>query len=590
VYLKKLRRMVITIKKSLQLIFCIALLHQGMLYAQEKPQHERKVYVAPDGKTYWNKNLPLYIRVSPSKDEDAANYLMKSESTPNYADPFFLDTEGINYLRSRWAVNPETKTSVYPQVEVLWEIYRDGTPPVTSLQCDEKKYTDSKGTIYGSTAMKVILSAKDAISGVENILYSLNKAPFDFYKGPFVLTEEKEHEIQYYAVDNVGNAEEIKVQKIVIDNTPPRSKHVFIGETKDNTVSSRVTLELFSEDNLAGLDGIYFKINDQPEKKYQKPVPLAQLSEGEHVVSYYAIDQLGHKEDEQIVILYVDNTPPIITADLMGDNFIINSKEYSSTRTRVRLNAIDNKAGVKNIYYSINGEDYQEYESPFFLNGAQGNIKISYYAIDNVGNKSSSATGKENITLSYLDLTGPELSYNFIGPSFITRDTAFISSKTQIELKGVDHESGLRNMGYSVNNKEQQNYIRSFSFKEEGVYKIGFYGWDNVQNSSQSNFVVVVDNEGPEIYPTLSISPIGKKPVEGMMIDVFSEHVVLFLAASDKIVGYEYLAYSINNEREIEYVTPVQGFKRGHNYLVYVTAKDKLGNKKTGELKFTIED
>jgi hypothetical protein len=582
--------MVMILKKSFLLIGSIILLHQSMLYAQEKPHHERKVYMAPDGRMYWNKALPVYIRLSPSKDEDAQNYLMKSESTPKYADPFYFDTEGINYIRSRWAVNPETKMPVYPQSEVLWEVYRDGIAPVTSIKYDKQKFIDLKGIIYGMPGLEVILSAKDALSGVENVMYSLNESPFQPYEKSIVLKEEKEHILIYYAVDHVGNVEDIKVQKIVIDNSAPKSRHVFIGEAKDNIISSRVSLELYSEDNLAGLEDIYFKLNDQPERKYRNPIPFSQLAEGDHALIYYAVDHLGHKEDERMVQLYVDNSPPIITADLLGDSFIINEKEYSSTRTRVQLTAIDNKAGVKNIYYSINGSEYQEYGSPFFLNGAQGNLTISYYAIDYVGNKSSSATGKETTTMSYLDLTGPVLSFDLIGPRFFPRDTVFISNKTQIELKGVDNESGLKKITYTLNNLEEQEYTRPFSLEEEGVYRIGFYGWDNVLNSSQSSFIVVVDNEGPEIFTTLSIAPIGKKPFEGKMLDVFSEHVVLFLAATDSKVGYESLAYSINNSKETEYLSPVKGFKRGNNYQVNLTAKDKLGNIKFRELKFVIED
>ncbi len=580
----------LTFKKSFPWICSFFLFIQICGIAQQKPQHEKKVFVAPDGKMYWNKDLPMYIRVSTSKDEGAENFLLKSELTKKYADPFFLDTEGVNYLRSQWAVDPETGKEVYPRKEVVWEVYRDGTPPSTKINYEKARLIHKKELIYSQTGLEIILSATDEMSGVENIYYSLNQAPYTVYRQPIVLSEERSHEIQYYSVDNVGNIDQIHSQTILIDDSAPKSSYQFSGDTKGMVVSSKVKLELTSDDVISGLEGIYYKINGQPEKKYVTPVSFSTLPEGEHEISFFAKDNLGHIEPEQKINIYVDNTPPIITADLMGDNFIINGKEYTSTRTRVQLTAVDNKAGVKDIFYSINGGAQESYEAPFFLTGSQGDLKISYYAVDAVGNKSSNAAGKENVTVSYLDLSGPVLSYNLIGPRFFSRDTVFVSNKTKIELNGTDLESGMKMLTYSINKGEEKEYTSPFSLEEEGLYEIDYYGFDNVINNSQSKLLVVVDNEGPEIFPKLSISPIKHISLEDETIEVYSEHVVLFLAAMDGRVGYEFLSYSINNGKETEYISPVRGFKKGQRYDLQLIATDKLGNKRMQGVKFMIEE
>ena len=43
--------------------------------AQAPLQHEKKIYVSPEGKIYINKALPLYLRLSTSPDKQDKTYL-----------------------------------------------------------------------------------------------------------------------------------------------------------------------------------------------------------------------------------------------------------------------------------------------------------------------------------------------------------------------------------------------------------------------------------------------------------------------------------------------------------------------------------
>ena len=45
----------------------------------------------------------------------------------------YLDTEGINYIRSKWAVDPASGETITPKREVLMEMYADGLAPRTTL-------------------------------------------------------------------------------------------------------------------------------------------------------------------------------------------------------------------------------------------------------------------------------------------------------------------------------------------------------------------------------------------------------------------------------------------------------------------------
>ena len=115
--------------KILLLTFVILPLTLGFLRAQTPTVHAPKVYVDEAGRTYWNKKLPIYVRLSTSPDD--TGHLLKSEKSKQYVDPYFLDTEGINYIRSSWAVDKKSGQTVMPKMDVYWEVYADGESSTT---------------------------------------------------------------------------------------------------------------------------------------------------------------------------------------------------------------------------------------------------------------------------------------------------------------------------------------------------------------------------------------------------------------------------------------------------------------------------
>ena len=50
----------------------------------------------------------------------------------------------------------------------------------------------------------------------------------------------------------------------------------------------------------------------------------------------------------------------------MGNTYMVGGKEYSSGRSRLKVAAVDNKAGVKEVWFSINGAPFELYDKPVF--------------------------------------------------------------------------------------------------------------------------------------------------------------------------------------------------------------------------------
>ena len=107
-------------RSSLLSLSCVVLIvlmsFSSMAQGPAQLSHDKVVYLN-NGNTYVQKSLPLYLMFSTSPG--GQTYDLKSKKSANYADPMYLDTEGINYIRSKWAVNKETQKTVNPKEEML---------------------------------------------------------------------------------------------------------------------------------------------------------------------------------------------------------------------------------------------------------------------------------------------------------------------------------------------------------------------------------------------------------------------------------------------------------------------------------------
>jgi hypothetical protein len=571
------------------LIPAFLILISTSIKAQEPLKHEKKMYLSPEGKLYINKALPLYFRVSASPDENAESFLLlPTPDSKKYANPAYLDTEGYNTFRSPSKVDTVTKQTVYPLEDIKYEVYSDSKPPITHFEFDKKEFFKNDDIFYFGEKITVKFSVSDATSGVENTYLSINGQPYKVLNTDIELNEEKLYEIKYYSVDYVGNVETPKSINIKIDITKPVTKLSVNTDLYNDIISVRSKIVLEANDENSKIQKTVFSLNNGTYYNYQTPIVISGLSEGEHTITYYSIDNTNNQEQEKTYTFYLDKTPPMVVDELIGNTFIANGKEYSSGRSKVKLTAMDNKSGVHEIRYSINDGEFLEYTKPFFLSKS-GKLKIQAFVTDNVNNQiiKTILTNKTNI--SYVDLSGPTLGHRFTGASFISKDTAYITKDTKIILSSKDDASGSKRKEYSIDNGEIIEYTEAFGINKEGVHSITYTGYDNVDNSSTNTFICVEDNLGPEIYFRFSIPSEKNKTIEGKSYSVYPNHVVLFLSSTDASVGFDKLLYSINGAPDKTYTSLITGFQKEKAYSVNVTSIDKLGNKSQKTIDFYIE-
>ncbi|MEN7550264.1 hypothetical protein AAG747_20260 [Rapidithrix thailandica] len=556
-------------------------------WAQAQP-HEATHHLDSAGRLYWNKKLPVYLWVSSTPD--SAQQRLTRAAKPQYADPLYLDTEGLNYIRTRYAVDKETQNTVTPHQEVMLEIYADGMAPSIKNTFQDAQIHQAAGKTYYGSSLSIQLQSEDKMSGVKQIYYAVNSERFIAYTEPVQMDQQGEFEVKFYAVDFVGNASPVEQKQFIVDLEAPVSNLNVNGITKENVISLSSKIYLLKNDKLSGVKATYYKFDEGTYKVYNgKGIDFAFLEEGHHRITYYSEDEVGNKEQEKTFEFYLDKSAPLMAADILGDRYLANNQIYFSGRTKLKLTAIDNKVGVKEIKYSIDNGEFLEYQNPFYLPNVTGEHYIRYYSVDNLNNQTQSgnATGyeefKHNVSKVYVDLTGPTLSHSINGKHLYRKDTLLIGPNNTIQLAAVDGESGLQKITYSFDGElSETEYTQPLTQAKEGLHQLEFFGYDNVNNRNVERLFFFTDHSAPKIFINFSVGAIDTKG----NLDIYPAHVGIFLSATDTYAGLENIYYSLNDQAERLYSGQISRLKPNKKYRLKIRAVDYLGNSSTKEISF----
>ncbi|HOU75415.1 OmpL47-type beta-barrel domain-containing protein [Tenuifilum sp.] len=478
---------------------------------------------------------------------------------------------------------------LYKGRKILFELYADGIPPQTSINPKSQNILEQKDAIIIRGGSIIELNATDEAAGVDKILYSINGSSFAPYNTPINLTDDGEYEIKVYSTDKLGNSEPVVSRKIIVDATPPLTEISFKGDKYEDIFSGRAALTLTASDRF-GVAGTKVMIDSSGKwTDYKQPIQTANLAEGYHTLTWYSTDRAGNIEVQKNYRFFVDKTPPIVVEEIEGNSYMIGTREFSSGRSRLKVMAVDNKAGVKEIYYSLNNREFKLYEKPVMLADILGTVKLKTYAIDRVNNRSNSEANAQSFTMPTIDITGPELGYRLNGPKLVLRDTLWIGPETKIELLATDREAGVNRIEYSLNQAQNSQYFEPFVITENGYYRLEFTGYDNVENVNVSGFSFAVDTQAPEIFWHFSVKPYATVTVDGEELPVFPPNVKIFLGATDNVTPLVKLTYSWNGNKPQEYNKPIIIPNIQPVNTLDIIATDEIGNTIQQSLRFAVK-
>ncbi|HCT30875.1 MAG TPA: hypothetical protein DIW31_09110, partial [Bacteroidales bacterium] len=459
---------------------------------------------------------------------------------------------------------------------VSLDIFADAMPPKTKLDYDSNKGVLMDSVFYISGQGIIELNSIDPDAGLLGIYYTLNDGAIIKYSDPIMLKSEGEYKLSVYSVDNVGNKEKPIKKTLFVDNTPPLSHLDLVGDKFDNIISGRSSLSITSIDAL-GVKQTFYAIDSGTVTLYSGPIKASTIDEGEHTIKWYSVDEVDNVEETKAFTFYVDKTPPMVFEEIVGNTYIVAGKEFSSGRSQLRIAAVDNKSGIKEIKYSLNKEPFTIYERPVYLSDILGVASIKSFAIDNVGNQSISDTHTESFTIPVVDITGPQISYFFTGPKTTIRDTLWIGPKTKISIHANDNGAGVSKINYQVKGTEERLYSEPFTVETAGKHEIVCNAFDNVDNVNLLSFKFNVDNQAPKILYHFSNEPHSHITENDKRIPVFLKGLKIYLAATDDISGVEKLSYTLNGLSENHYTAPIEWLKPNTTYTLVIKSADILG-------------
>jgi len=130
----------------------------------------------------------------------------------------------------------------------------------------------------------VRMKATDNLSGVKETYYRIDKGNWTKYSKAFIISDEGEHLLEYYSVDNAGNKEAVKNTTIKIDKTKPsvdilmpEEKRLYIFGRKImptfrmTIVIGKIDVKIDACDNTSGISHVKIFVDDEERANLTSP-------------------------------------------------------------------------------------------------------------------------------------------------------------------------------------------------------------------------------------------------------------------------------------------------------------------------------
>ncbi|MFJ6194837.1 OmpL47-type beta-barrel domain-containing protein [Micromonospora sp. NPDC092111] len=227
---------------------------------------------------------------------ERVEYSLDGGGYVGYAGPVSVNAVGQHTVAYR-ATDRAGNTSAAQSVSftVVTPPAPDTTAPTTSAMVHGQKNAD--GAFVGSAT--VMVSATDAVSGVDRIEYTLDGQPYATYSAPVTVNQPGGHTVGYRATDRAGNTSAVKTVSFTVvappsdDTTAPTVTASVTGQVDgDGGYLGSATVTLFAADAGSGVDRIEYALDGDGYVRYTRAVTVDQP--GEHLLSFRATDRVGN--------------------------------------------------------------------------------------------------------------------------------------------------------------------------------------------------------------------------------------------------------------------------------------------------------
>jgi len=207
------------------------------------------------------------------------------------------------------------------------------------------------------------------------------------------VADTRNHQIKKFVFSAGGQVVISDQVRILVDNSAPKSEIKILGtKLTDDWYVSDVTVTLSALDNLSGVDRVFYSLDGS---SFQEGSSLSVVSEGNHIITYYGIDNAGNKEEINEISFKMDKTPPDILINSPEDIYYLHPDIV-----KMDFRTQDNVSGVKRTAVFLDGQEFDHTTGEidlFHLRLANHEIKVQS---ENYAGLVSTKTLKFNVTAS----------------------------------------------------------------------------------------------------------------------------------------------------------------------------------------------
>src|SRR3989475_7860695 len=185
------------------------------------------------------------------------------------------------------------------------------------------------------------------------------------------------------------------------------------------------------------------------------------MTEGTHVVHYYAVNIAGLPEASHSVPILVDTIPPTTFIWLSGTR---GANGWYTSNVTVALNATDATSGVATTSYRIDGGTWLAYTGPFVL--GDGQHVVDYFSIDLAGLPET----MHSQTIA-IDTTPPSTTASVSGTAGAN---GWYVTTVAVSLSATDPGSGISNVYTRIDGGDWQVYSGPVTVTD-GTHVFEFY-------------------------------------------------------------------------------------------------------------------
>ncbi|SME93347.1 OmpL47-type beta-barrel domain-containing protein [Pseudobacteriovorax antillogorgiicola] len=537
------------------------------------PKTKVQISAAPrtekDGHIFYGKGFSLDFEGQDDLSDTRGVYLRINEGkvTDVHQKNLAMKDDGkyqLDYFACDFVGNQEYPRSL--------KFILDTTAPTTTSQIK------SRHPKYLSPKTLIELRSSDKLVGTDKILFRLNDAEFSEYLNEISLGElaSGNHTLEYYSVDRLNNREELKKLALIVDSQPPEISIKYPKTTFTEGdlvyVAQSQSLPIVAKDDLSGVDNIMITLNKKAITLEKKQIK-APSKVGLHKISLSAKDLAGNSVLNEANI-YVDPNAPQVRLQTVSSVSKRKERLVAVPPLRFSFHGEDNESGLADIYYCVDDAECQPYSGSVVEISQLGQKKISFYAIDRVGNRSEIISRtyfvEENKSITAkAQVADEETKWVYdqvkgaIGPS----DKGFtltISDSLSGEIPGF-------NLVLPIDAIKDQFLNRD---KTEKLIRIALAG-------HEATISLPIDDKAPQsqLIPEIAKSYQDQETLwfgPGLNIRLISADTAASLQA-----GVDRIMYSINESPYREYTKSITGLESEQEYSISYYAIDRIGNKES---------